>query len=127
LEKLNKSLKVPNSWKILSQRVCEFHLLNHYINELTPKRIYKLLQDIGAFKDIQNLNDYILCNTADIKGRGDFNKEYPQANYLKRCFEYIQSKDYSDTIQRFSGKELGDALKQEKISHIKSFKENQSL
>ena len=127
LKRLNEFLKVPNSWKVLSQRVCEFHLLNHYINELTPKRIYKLFQEIGAFKDIQNLNDYTLCNTADIKGRGDFNKEYSQASYLRQCFKYIQNKDYSEIIQQHTGKELGIALKQKKISYIKEFKENQSI
>lgn len=76
-------LRVPAAYRQLALRVCEFHLLLHRLDELQPKTVLKLLENLDGFRNPEYVERFVRCCKADMQGRAGFEtRPYPQANTL---------------------------------------------
>ncbi len=121
IEQLCERLKVPNEYRKLAKLVSEFHLHLHRIEELTPKTIVKLLEHTNAFKENRLFEQYIIACEADFRGRTGFeDREYPQAEIMKKALIACQEIPIEDIIQKgYSGKKIGDEIHRQRVSVIK--------
>jgi len=125
-------LKVPNKYRELALKVCEWHTLCHRAFELSPKRIVKLFNDLDAFRRPDQLFSFLLCCEADAKGRGKGEDTtysrmyYAQKDYLKACYESclevdcnkianeVRCKDFNNPGQR-----IKQLIHQARIKQVK--------
>lgn len=118
-------LKVPNNYKKLALIVCRWHLHSHTAYELKASTIHKLFNSTGAYQSETQLDKFLQACQADATGRlGLEFAEYPQADYLRKCFKATQKVDVQALIKRgFEGQKLGAEIDQERIKLIKKVKQ----
>ena len=126
VDQLCQRLRVHKQHQQLAKLVAEFHTHCHRIQAITPKKIYKLLKRLDAFRKPEQLQHFILCCQADAQGRSGLqHHEYPQGQFLTRAYEVaneVQAKALID--QGFTGKALGEKIDRERVTRIAQEKEN---
>lgn len=72
VEKFSQRFGVPNKWLDLALRVCEDHTRMHRICEMTPKKVFDLLERLRATKakDQQFALKFMEACLCDARGRG---------------------------------------------------------
>ncbi|WP_143313976.1 multifunctional CCA addition/repair protein [Colwellia sp. UCD-KL20] len=119
-------LRVPNSYQTLALKVCEYHLHCHKAFELKPSTILRLFNALDVWRRPEEFNDFILACTADMRGRTGFeDKEYPQADYLHQCLKAantITAKVFVE--QGLKGKEIKEAIENERLNKITAIKKS---
>ncbi len=122
---VSERLKVPNHYKKLALLVCQWHLHAHTVMELRPSTIEKLFSKLNAYRQPALLEKFILACEADATGRwGDEFQTYPQANYLRQLFNAAQQIEKQTLYDAgYTGKELGNQIRQLRTSAIKSIKQ----
>jgi tRNA nucleotidyltransferase (CCA-adding enzyme) len=125
LKNLVARLRVPNEFADLAGKVMEFHTHCHRAFELNPGTLIKLLETLGAFRQAENLEYFLLACEADSKGRLGLEKNaYPQANWLRQVFEVANKVKAQSFVERgLVGKQIGEAIYKERIGVIKRLKE----
>jgi len=128
VEAVCERLKVPSQHKKLAINVCRWHLHSHMAFELRAGTIHKLFQSTGAYQNAQQFDKYLQACQADARGRlGLENREYPQADYLRKCLKAADNIDVQELMNKgFSGEKLGAQINSERINLIKSIKQSQS-
>jgi tRNA nucleotidyltransferase (CCA-adding enzyme) len=118
-------LKVPNHYKKLAVLVCQWHLHAHTVMELRAATIEKLFSRLDAYRRPQLLENFVLACQADATGRwGDEFKTYPQADYLRELFKAARQIDKQPLFdQGYQGQELGQQIRQLRVSAIQSMKQ----
>lgn len=124
LNALSQRLRVPNNYYKLALQVMRYHTHCHRALELRPGTLCDTLASLGAFKDNNQLRDFLLACEADAKGRlGLENEAYPQADYILAAQKAARKIDNSAiTNKNLAGKEIGLAihrLRTQEISKIK--------
>lgn len=124
LNRFCQRLRVPKVYNSLCQQVMEFHTHSHKALELRADTVVDLLQQIGAFKQPQQLDDFLLACEADAKGRtGLEDRPYPQADYLREAFRLAQAVDIGAVLNgELQGAEIGEAIRQLRVRAVKVFK-----
>lgn len=127
VEAVCQRLKVPSQHKKLALVVCRWHLHSHQAFDLRAGTINKLFQSTGAYQNPQQFDKFLQACQSDALGRlGMENKEYPQADYLRKCLKSASSVDVQALISKgFSGELLGIQINQERIKLIKRVKLSQ--
>ena len=109
--------KIPNKYHDLAVCVSEFHIDCHQIQEMQPKEILERLEKLDAFRRPERFKKFLIACESDSRGRAGFEeKEFPQAKYFLNALEI--SKDVNVdllTNKGLKGKELGEALRKERI------------
>jgi tRNA nucleotidyltransferase (CCA-adding enzyme) len=120
LEALCGRLSVPNAFKSLAQHVMQYHTHCHKATELKPSTLIDLLTALGAFKQHNQLPEFLLACEADAKGRtGLENKPYPQADYMLTAAKTAASVDTSALMNGgLQGAEIGAAIRRLRIQAI---------
>ena len=78
-----KRYPVPNSYKVVANRVAEFHGHVHKISEMKPATIIKFLNKLKAWQQPQLFQKFLLACKADSRGRTGFEQaDFPQALVL---------------------------------------------
>lgn len=115
-------LRVPNAYRQLALAVCEQHLNVHRAFELRPTTVLKLLESIGALRDVERFELFLLACEADSRGRAGFEaRPYPQADYLRRAREAAAAVGAADVADAgVSGKALGEAIRRERLRRIQA-------
>lgn len=86
VEQVCERLRVPRAWRELAVLVCRWHLHCHRAAELKPATILKLLEATDAFRRPERFAQFLLACEADARGRrGLEDRDYPQADYLRRA------------------------------------------
>jgi tRNA nucleotidyltransferase (CCA-adding enzyme) len=118
--------KVPNNYKNLAVRVAAWHLHSHTALQLTPKKILKLFVALDAFRQPNNLQDFLLACTADNLGRKDQdNNKYLQAEFLNNIFIEIKKITAKQFVEQgITGKKLGDAIHSAQVKLIAKLKKD---
>lgn len=116
-----KKYRVPNDYRDLAVKVARWHLHAHRAAELRPDTIVKLFKGLDVFRNNSVLDKYLQACKADATGRlGLNNKEYPQAEILRRALAAAQDvstqKLVADGLQ---GPELGAAIDKMRADAIK--------
>lgn len=120
LEALCNRLRVPNTFKSLAHRVMKYHTHCHKAPELKPSTLVDLLSELGAFKQHNQLPEFLLACEADAKGRtGLENKPYPQAAFLLTAAKVAVAVDTSDLMDgSLHGAEISEAIRRLRIRAI---------
>ena len=123
LNDLCKRLRVPSRHKKLAARVMEYHTHCHKLMELRPGKIYKLLKALGAGGQRDVVDAFATACEADAKGRTGFeNRDYPNADYLRKMSEHLKSINNDDIVERYSGKKIGEIIDQRMIKEVIAIK-----
>jgi len=117
-------LKVPNNYCDLAVAVTRFHLMCHKAPTLKPKTIMKVLNGINAFRQPQMLTDFVVCCTADARGRTGFeNITYPSGQWLLNVFERLQTVTAKVFVDDgITGKAIGEAIYDKRLKIIAQIK-----
>jgi tRNA nucleotidyltransferase (CCA-adding enzyme) len=120
LKKLTSRLRVPNEYIDLAQKVMQFHTHCHRALELKPSTLLKLLDSLGAFRQEEKLDNFLLACEADSKGRLGLEKSlYPQADWIKQAFLAANEVNASEFVdQGLVGQEIGVAINKKRLEMI---------
>lgn len=103
--------RVPRDYIALAKIVMKNHGKVHRIEEMTAKRIVKLLEETDAFRRPKRFEKFILACMADSRGRTGYEKaSYPQHDLLEHAFTAAKSVDIAAIVA--TGVQ-GEALKNE--------------
>jgi tRNA nucleotidyltransferase (CCA-adding enzyme) len=97
--------------------VCEHHTLCHRALELRGKTVLKLLNATDALRRPDRFEAFLLACEADARGRlGLEQREYPQADYLRRARAVAHSVNAAQFQHSgLQGVALGDAINAERV------------
>ncbi len=112
--------RAPNEYKELALQVSKWHLHAHRVAELRPDTMLKLFKGLDAFRNPQNLSDYLLACEADSTGRlGRQDSPYPNAEILMRAHAAAISVDVQELIKcGHMGARLGMELGKARVKAI---------
>ncbi|MCH2055739.1 MAG: multifunctional CCA addition/repair protein [Thalassotalea sp.] len=118
--------KVPNEYKQLALKVCQFHLLSHRALELRPSTILKLFNQLDVWRKPQEFEDFLIACKADAKGRLGFEKRaYPQAHLLRVTVNECLKVNAKNFVERgIYGKQIKEAMNKERVNIIQEIKNN---
>ncbi len=125
VEKTCKRLKVPNHYKWLALKTCEFHLHAHRAFELKASTILRLFEHLNVFRKPDGLNLFLQVCQADYNGRlGAEEKPYPQADFLQQSAQAALKVDAKAFIEQgVQGKAIKEQMDIERIKAIQEIKE----
>jgi tRNA nucleotidyltransferase (CCA-adding enzyme) len=117
-------LVVPNQYRDLALLVCEQHTNCHRALELRGKTIMKLLQSADAFRRPERFEEFLLACECDARGRlGLEDREYPQADYLRRAHSAASGVTAAAFIEQgITGKKIGEAIHSERIQVLEKLR-----
>tara|TARA_R110002074_G_scaffold152936_1_gene307489 strand:+ start:55011 stop:56234 length:1224 start_codon:yes stop_codon:yes gene_type:complete len=120
LKKLTSRLRVPNEYIDLAQKVMQFHTHCHRALELKPSTLLKLMDSLGAFRQEEKLDNFLLACEADSKGRLGLEKSlYPQADWIKQAFLAANEVNASEFVdQGLVSQEIGVAINKKRLEMI---------
>lgn len=123
LEQLCARLRVPNTFKTLAIQVMRYHGHCHKAFELRASTLTDTLAALGAFKENNRLEEFLLACEADAKGRtGLENKPYPQAEFLRAAAKAAAMVDITAIISSdLYGPQIGDAIRRLRIKAVAEF------
>ena len=115
-----RRLKVPNDYRDLGVMVGEYHLHCHTARELQPDALVDLLTSLDAFRRPERFERFLLACEIDSRGRlGLTERDYPQADYLRRVREAAAAVDIRTLVaQGLKGPELVTAIRDARIQAI---------
>jgi tRNA nucleotidyltransferase (CCA-adding enzyme) len=122
---LCERVKAPNEYKELALLVCQYHTHTHKAFELKPSTVIKLFDGLDAWRKQDRFEAYLTACTADLRGRTGFeNKAYPQADYLRACFNKANEVSVQDIIaQGYKGQAIREQLTKNRIESIRDIKQ----
>ncbi len=128
VKQLCQRVTAPNRYRELALLAAQYHTHCHRALELKPSTLLKLLQQTDAFRRPERFEQFLLCCEADARGRtGLENRDYPQADYLRRVLAACQQVDVQAiTAQGLSGKAFGEALNRQRLARVKQLKSAES-
>ena len=120
LDALCLRLRVPNGYKALAKQVMQYHTHSHKALELKASTLADMLLHLGAFKNPQALQDFLLACEADARGRlGLEHNTYQQAQYLQQVASAASQIDTRAVLNgTLQGAEVGAAIRQLRIQAI---------
>ncbi len=120
-----EQLKAPGQYRDLALHVCEYHTLCHRALELRGKTLLKLLHATGALRQPERFEAFLLACEADARGRrGLEERDYPQADYLRRALAEARAVTAADFAgQGLQGKALGEAIAAERVRRLDALRE----
>jgi tRNA nucleotidyltransferase (CCA-adding enzyme) len=122
VEGLCDRLRIPNAYRELAVLVSRYHLDAHRVTELRDSTLLDLLERLDAFRRAARFEQWVLACEADARGRkGLENREYPQANYLRRARE-AAAKATLDAAERegLEGQMIAEKLRQARLAALAS-------
>ena len=117
IKKVNQRFRVPRDLAEVAVIVGQQHLNCHRAFELKPATLLRLLQQLDFMRRPQRLEDFVSACTMDAKGRTGFaDKEYPQADYLRRAAQQLRELDIQPLLEQgLRDKQLGRAIEQQRL------------
>jgi tRNA nucleotidyltransferase (CCA-adding enzyme) len=124
IEQVCARLRAPRRHSELARAVCLQHTLCHRALELRGKTLLKLLNATDALRRPDRFEAFLLACEADARGRlGLEQRDYPQANYLRRALAAAQGVSALQFQDRgLAGKALGDALNAERSKVLEALR-----
>ncbi|MEX6501848.1 multifunctional CCA addition/repair protein [Pseudomonas zhanjiangensis] len=123
---VNQRCKPPRDCQELALLVGEYHTHGHRALELKASTLLDLLQSLDAYRRPQRFEEFIAACEMDARGReGLEQRTYPQADYLRGALAAARAVAVQPLLEQgFSGAELGEALKRERLAALKAYKAN---
>ncbi|WP_447745042.1 multifunctional CCA addition/repair protein [Pseudomonas nicosulfuronedens] len=126
IDTINARFKVPRESQELARLVGEYHTHCHRALELRPNTLLELLQSFDVYRRPQRFEEFLAASEMDARGRhGLEDREYPQANYLRGAAQTARVVAVQPLLEKgYKGAELGEALKRERLTALKAYKES---
>ncbi len=117
-------LRVPQRYRQLAVAVTRYHLLCHKIEGLRPATILKILKGLDAFRQPDNMAQFLLACEADARGRTGFaDRPYPSAAWLNAAFAAVRDISAQEFVERgLTGGAIGKALDTRRLEMLVAFK-----
>jgi len=127
VDALCKRLKAPVRYRDLARAVCKYHTLSHRAQELRGATLLKLLGNTDALRRPDRFEAFLLACEADARGRlGLEERDYPQADYLRRALAVAQGVGAADFADAgLQGRELGQAIAAERTRRLEALRADQ--
>jgi tRNA nucleotidyltransferase (CCA-adding enzyme) len=121
VDALGRRLRAPKRFIDLGRITARWHLHAHRARELKPATVMNLFEGIDAFRRPDRLEPFLLACEADARGRTGLEaRPYPQADWLRRCFEAARAVSGKDIDgESFEGEALGKELRRQRIEAIR--------
>jgi len=124
VEKICAQLKVPNHYKQLALKVCEFHLHCHKAYELKASTILKMFDQLDIWRKPQEFDFFLIACKADFLGRLGFeNRPYPQEQYLQaaaKAAREVTAKNFVE--QGLKGLAIKEAMAKARLNAVVEIK-----
>ncbi|MFR0689508.1 multifunctional CCA addition/repair protein [Enterobacterales bacterium AE_CKDN230030158-1A_HGKHYDSX7] len=126
IDAINARFKVPRECQDLARLVGEYHTHCHRALELRPNTILELLQAFDVYRRPQRFEEFLAASEMDARGRhGLEDRAYPQADHLRGAAQAARAVAVQPLLEKgYIGAELGEALKRERLTALKAYKEN---
>ncbi|MBF0127388.1 MAG: HD domain-containing protein, partial [Magnetococcales bacterium] len=112
-------LRVPKRFARLAVQVAAGHMRCHRVVEMRPSKVMTLLETLDAMRQPVFFDRFLLACGADRKQR-DMASGYPAGVLLRACLQAVLAVDSRPLVEAgWSGRKLGEALRQERIRRIK--------
>lgn len=120
LEALAERLRVPVEHRDMAVLCCRYHLHAHRALELRAVTVLRLLERLDSFRRPQRLEIFLLACEADARGRTGFeDRDYPQADYLRRCHRKARAISAAPFVAAgLQGEQIAQAQRRERIRVI---------
>lgn len=120
VEQMCRRLRVPNSFKALALHVTQYHTHCHKVRELRASTLVDLLQTLGAFKQDNHVEDFILACEADSRGRlGLENNVYDSGDFFRKASDCAAKTNTSAALNRgLKGKQVGEEIRRLRINAL---------
>lgn len=120
IETLCKRLKAPTQYRQLAVLVCRHHIQCHRILEMRPGTVVKFLEQLDALRRPQRFAQFLLCCTADVRGRkGMQDVPCPQIDYLRKALGHCQEVEAAPLVaQGLTGQALARALRRKRARRL---------
>lgn len=117
IKKMAKRLKIPNQFRKIACITREFYAICHRAFELTPEQLIATLESLGAYRQPEQLQQFLLASEAEFRGHtGSTKKPYPQRQLLSSIALATASIDSQPLLQAgLKGAEIGDAIREQRI------------
>lgn len=122
VEGLCDRLRIPNAYRELAVLASRYHLDAHRVAELRDSTLLELLERLDAFRRGPRFEQWVLACEADARGRrGLENREYPQADYLRRARD-AAAKVTLDPAERegLDGQKIAEKLRKARLAALAS-------
>lgn len=117
-------LRVPNQYRWMGVKACEYHLNVHKIMELNHKTLVTKLIELGAIQNHQRFTELLKVCEADSRGRfGLENRAYPQADYALKASYVLLGLTYKDLADKYNGDKLVEAIRKRRYAAMAQFKQ----
>lgn len=116
-------LPVPNRCRDLAVLVARHHGAVHRAAELKPQTLLKLITEVGALRQPERLDEFLLACEADARGReGLETRDYPQAARLRLALAAARTVDAAQlqADSGLAGAALGKAIYDARTKAIKA-------
>jgi tRNA nucleotidyltransferase (CCA-adding enzyme) len=128
VESFCNRLRVPATWKELALKTSEYHTKFHKIHLMRPAKVVNLLYDIDAFRKPSILKKLLQVSYNDTLGKCSVDKsEAVEQNisnkyFLLECYDICVNTDFSDIVSKYSGKVIGDRIRDKRLNLVKQLK-----
>ncbi|MBB3102095.1 multifunctional CCA addition/repair protein [Azomonas macrocytogenes] len=121
---VNQRCKSPRDCQELSLLVGQYHTHAHRALELRPSTLLELLQHFDIYRRPERFEQYLAACEMDARGRQDMqDRTYLQAAYLRGAADTARAIAVQPLLAKgYQGAELGEALKQERLHALSSYK-----
>ena len=120
VEDICQRLKVPNDYKQLALKVCQFHLHCHKAFELKPSTVLKLLNHLDVWRKPEQFADFLLCCQADFNGRTGFeDRAYPQTTFLWQAYQALKDVSAKPFVEKgLKGEAIKNAIAEQRLRQL---------
>jgi tRNA nucleotidyltransferase (CCA-adding enzyme) len=120
VEKICKQFKVPNHYKQLALKVCEFHLHCHKAFELKASTILKMFDQLDIWRKPAEYDFFLIACKSDFLGRLGFeNRPYPQEQYLQAAAKSAREVTAKNFVEQgLKGLAIKEAMAKERLNAI---------
>lgn len=117
-------LRVPQRYRQLAVAVTRYHLLCHKVESLRPATVLKILKGLDAFRQPDNMVQFLLACESDARGRTGFaDRPYPSAAWLNAAFAAVRDLSAQEFVERgLTGGAIGKALDARRLETLAAFK-----
>ncbi|QQX81352.1 multifunctional CCA addition/repair protein [Shewanella sp. KX20019] len=124
IKALCNRVRVPNDYRDLALLVSDQHQNIHNAMELRADTIVKLFDKADFWRKPQRIEQLLLSCEADARGRKGLElNDYPQANYILRCFDAASTVAVKSIIDDgFKGAEIREQLTIKRIAAVQNIK-----
>lgn len=119
---LNERYRVPYEHGALAVLCCRMHLISHQASQLRAVTILRLFERLDAFRKPDRLRVFLTACEADKRGRLGFaEKPYPQADFLRRCFDAVRGIEAKPFVEAgLTGEKIGVAMRGARLAALKA-------